>query len=115
MSNHETLTASLLAAFNLDSDSADPAAVAGAAATVLLAFADVVRGPAPVVGELITSAPAPQADVAELLTEVRELIHEIRAERQAAAADRRTNNQLFRSFISGGAPATGTGASGLAG
>ena len=36
---------------NLNAD-ADPTAVAGATATVLLAFADAVRGPAPVVGEL---------------------------------------------------------------
>ncbi|MRW82929.1 hypothetical protein GJ698_02340 [Pseudoduganella sp. FT26W] len=52
MSNHQTITAALLAAFNLDADNADPAAVASAAATVLLAFADAVRGPAPVVGEM---------------------------------------------------------------
>jgi len=84
MSNHETLTAALLAAFNLDADMADPAAVAGAAATVLLAFADAVRGPAPVAGELVSPqpvAPASQADQAELLNELRALIHELRTDR----------------------------------
>ncbi|SDF80237.1 MULTISPECIES: hypothetical protein [unclassified Duganella] len=38
MSNHETLAAALLAAFNLDADKADPAVVAGAAAGVLVAL-----------------------------------------------------------------------------
>jgi hypothetical protein len=42
MSNHETLTAALLAAFNLDADSADPAVVAGAAAAVLVALQELV-------------------------------------------------------------------------
>jgi hypothetical protein len=116
MSNHQTITAALLAAFNLDADNADPAAVASAAATVLLAFADAVRGPAAVVGELAAELAAP-AGTAELTAEVRNLICEIRAERQAIAEDRKTNNRLFRSFISGVevTPATGAAASGLPG
>lgn len=113
MSNHETLTATLLAAFNLDSDNADPAAVAGAAATVLLAFADAVRCPAPVVGEMVAELAAPTS-TAELVDEVRNLICEIRAERQAIAEDRKTNNRLFRSFM-GIDPATSAAASGLPG
>jgi hypothetical protein len=48
MSSHATISAALLAAFNLDTDEADPAAVADAAASVLVAFADLVRAPAPV-------------------------------------------------------------------
>ncbi|MYM81118.1 hypothetical protein GTP44_03985 [Duganella sp. FT50W] len=113
MSNHEALTATLLAVFNLDTDSAEPAVVAGAAATVLLAFADAVRGPAPVVGELVAELAAP-AGTAELIDEVRNLICEIRAERQAAAEDRRKHNRLFRSFM-GVEPATGATASGMPG
>lgn len=42
MSNHETLTAALLAAFNLDADKADPAVVADAAAGVLVALQEPV-------------------------------------------------------------------------
>lgn len=42
MSNHETLTAALLAAFNLDADKADPVVVAGAAAGVLVALQEPV-------------------------------------------------------------------------
>lgn len=53
MSNHQNLTAALLAVFNLDTDKAEPAVVAGAAATVLLAFADAVRGPTAVVGQVV--------------------------------------------------------------
>lgn len=71
MSNHEALTAALLAAFNLDSDSADPAAVAGAAATVLLAFADAVRGPAPVAGELVAAELIADETPALILAELR--------------------------------------------
>lgn len=116
MSNHQVLSAALLAAFNMDADKADPAAVAGAAATVLIAFADAVRGPAPVVGELVAELAAP-AGTAELIDEVRTLICEIRAERQAITEDRKANNHLFRRFMSGGevAPATGAAACGLAG
>nr|WP_315249266.1 hypothetical protein [uncultured Duganella sp.] len=113
MSNHETLTAALLAAFNLDTDKADPAAVASAAAGVLLAFADAVRGPVPVAGELVAELAAP-ASTAELIDEVRNLICEIRAERHAIAEDRKTNNRLFRSFM-GAEPVIGTAASGLSG
>lgn len=113
MSNHETLTAALLAAFNLDADKADPAAVAGAAASVLVAFADAVCGPVQVAGELVAEL-APPADTAELICEVRNLICEIRAERQAIAEDRKTNNRLFRSFM-GAEPAIGSAASGLPG
>lgn len=71
MSNHETLTAALLGAFNLDSDSADPAAVAGAAATVMLAFADAVRGPAPVAGELASIEQQADETPALILAELR--------------------------------------------
>ncbi len=71
MSNHETLTAALLAAFNLDCDSADPAAVAGAAATVMLAFADAVRGPAPVAAELAVVEPHADSTTALILAELR--------------------------------------------
>lgn len=46
MSNHAALSAALLAAFNLDADGAKPEDIAKAAATVLIAFADAVRGPA---------------------------------------------------------------------
>jgi hypothetical protein len=51
MSNHATISAALLAAFNLDTDKAHPAAVADAAASVLVEFAELVRGPAPVMSE----------------------------------------------------------------
>jgi hypothetical protein len=56
MINHKTLAAALLAAFNLGADKADPAAVADAAASVLVAFADLVRSPAPILAELTATA-----------------------------------------------------------
>ncbi|RFP32448.1 hypothetical protein [Duganella sp. BJB476] len=101
MSNHANLSAALLVAFNLDTDNADPAAVADAAATVLVAFADLVRGPAPVVSELVAAELAPLPGHGELIAEVRNLICEIRADRQAFAEERKTNNRLFRSFVGG--------------
>ncbi|RFP19148.1 hypothetical protein [Duganella sp. BJB475] len=107
MSNHTNISAALLAAFNLDTDNADPAAVADAAATVLVAFADLVRGPAPTpyfAGEVLKFATvelAPLPGQAELIAEIRELIYEIRADRQAFVEERKTNNRLFRSFVGG--------------
>jgi hypothetical protein len=71
MSNHETFTAKLLEAFNLDADKADPAAVASAAASVLIAFAEVVRGPALQLGELVAVECAASANHDELLVELR--------------------------------------------
>ena len=78
MSNHANLTAALLSAFNLDADKAEPAVTADALATVLVAFADLVRGPAPVVAELAAAELAPLPDQAELIAEVRTLTEEIR-------------------------------------
>lgn len=71
MSNHQTITAALLAVFNLDTDNADPAVVAGAAATVLLAFADAVRGPALVVDEIAGVALTADETPALILAELR--------------------------------------------
>ncbi|MBV6321945.1 hypothetical protein [Duganella violaceipulchra] len=101
MSNHANLAAALLAAFSLDTDKADPVAIADALATVLVAFADLVRGPAPVFAELAAVELAPLPGQAELIAEVRNLICEIRADRQAFAEERKTNNRLFRSFVGG--------------
>lgn len=72
MSNHATLTAALLAAFNLDADNADPQVVASAAAGVLVAFAQIVRGgPAPVVAELAAVESAADDTPALILAELR--------------------------------------------
>lgn len=73
MSNHENLTAALLAAFNLDADKADPAVIAGAAARVLAAFAEIVRGPAPVAGELASTELVVDETPALILAELRAL------------------------------------------
>ncbi|TFW15934.1 hypothetical protein [Duganella callida] len=45
MSNHQALSAALLAAFQLDADSRDPAAIADTAATLLIELATILRGP----------------------------------------------------------------------
>lgn len=103
MSNHETLTAKLLEAFNLDADKADPAAVASAAASVLIAFAEVVRGPALQLGELVAVECAASAGHDELLNEMRALIEELRQERRSRVAGDRC------------APCTGAAACGLPG
>lgn len=104
MSNHQNLTAALLAVFNLDTDNADPAVVAGTAATVLMAFADAVRGPAPVVAEVtgveLVADETPVMILAELRKQTRLL--EVLAKQGDHAALRT-------------APATGAAASGLPG
>jgi hypothetical protein len=104
MSNHQNLTAALLAVFNLDTDNADPAVVAGAAATVLLAFADAVRGSAPVVAEVTGVELVADETPALILAELRKqtTLLEVLAKQGDHAALRT-------------APATGAAASGLPG
>jgi hypothetical protein len=104
MSNHQTITAALLAAFNLDADNADPAAVASAAATVLLAFADAVRGPAPVVAEVAGVELAADETPALILSELRKQTTLL--EVLAKQGDR------FTHYV---APATGAATCGLPG
>lgn len=71
MSDHATITAALLGAFNLDADNADPVAVAGAAATVLLAFADSVCAPEAVIGEVVDVELVADETPAMILAELR--------------------------------------------
>jgi len=87
MSNHDKLTAALLGVFEINE--ADKQAAAGALAGVLVAFADAVRGPAPVVAELVAGELTTDPAQSELLNELRALVHEIRSDRlsRAAAAD----------------------------
>lgn len=84
MSTHEKLTAALLGVFEIDE--ANKPAAAGALAGVLVAFADAVRGPAPVVAELVAGELAIDPAQGELLNELRALVHEIRSDRLARAA-----------------------------
>ena len=88
MSNHAVLSAALQAAFAVNE--ADQVTAADALATVLMAFADAVRGPAPVVSELAVADLAPLPGQAELICEVRALIQEIRADRRHASRVART-------------------------
>lgn len=117
MSNHENLTAALLAAFNLDSDSADPAAVAGAAATVLLAFAEAVRGPASVADELVAAELIADETPALILAELRKqnTLLEVLAKQGDRALHVGMNGTAFSTALVAASVATGAGASGLPG
>lgn len=116
MSTKLALHQALLAAFSLERAEYSDEAAADALTKVLMAFAEAVRGPAPVLipvirGEelsFISADSATTPGTAELIAEVRALICEIRAERQLAADERMTNNRLFRSFV-GGMPGAETG------
>ena len=113
MSNHATVSAALLAVFNLDTDKADPAAVADAAANVLVAFADLVRGPAPVPfihdGALQFAAAevSTALGTAELICEVRALIEEIRQDRQYNVRAFKKVNGEFVPLKNAGAESSG--------
>ena len=71
MTNRDRLHSALTAAFNLERNGADDAAAAGALTDVLVAFAEVVRGPAPVVGELASIEEKPNEELLLILAEMR--------------------------------------------
>jgi hypothetical protein len=85
MSNHANLTAAILFAMRIDADAADEATVASALADILVAFADLVRGPAPVCAELAAVEQAAEPAAAELLNQIGALVEEIRSDRRARA------------------------------
>lgn len=87
MSNHATLSAALLAAFNLDTDKADPAAVADAAASVLVAFAGLVRGPAPGFSDQAVVELTADETPALILAEIRGLRADLAERAGQAGAD----------------------------
>lgn len=90
MSNHHSLRTALLAAFKIDDGEASHEAAADALAAVLCAFADAVRGePVAIISEELVADDIQH----QVLVELRELIHEIRAYRQELA---RAMGQLRR-------------------
>lgn len=69
MSNHAILSAALQAAFA--AQAANPAAYADAVASVLVAFADAVRGPAPTVTEFAATELVADETPKQILAELR--------------------------------------------
>lgn len=110
MSSQAAISAALLAAFNLDADNGDPSVVADAAASVLVAFANLMRAPAPVPyfsgGELKFATAVRVADETLVLTLAEQRKQTTLLEVLAKQGDRLANCT---------APATGAAASGLPG
>lgn len=71
MTNHETMTASLL--MMLSVDETDKIACAKAIGGVLATFAEIVRGPAPVASELVAGELVADETPALILVELRKL------------------------------------------
>lgn len=119
MSRHQKLAATILAAFKLDADPSQPEAIADTAAALLIEIADVLRGPAPVVGELASTELLADETMALILilTELRKhtTLLEVLAKQGDRALHVDINNTPYGIARAAANVATGAAASGLPG